>query len=86
VGRPLSRRGGGIGQAFAPVSGHHRLNPEYVDTFQEQLGIRGKGRNILAPEGGSHLRESEATYRAIFEDKKGQLTLENAFLWNQTLL
>jgi hypothetical protein len=60
-------------------------SPEFVETLQKQLGVRAKGREILPAEGRCHLRESEATYRALFVDKKGHFSLENTLLWNRTL-
>ena len=58
---------------------------EYVEAFQRQLGIRGKGREIKPVEGGCQLRETETTYRSLFDGKKGDLGLENTFFWNRTL-
>ncbi len=56
-------------------------SPGVVETFQKQLGGRGKGREILPAEGRCHLRESDATYRALLGGKKGHLSLENTLLW-----
>ena len=56
--------------------------PQYVESLQKQLGIRGKGRDIRPVEGGCQLRETETAYQSVFEVKKGSLSFGNTIFWN----
>jgi len=58
--------------------------PEYVESLQRQLGIRGKGREITPVEAGCQLRETETSYHGVFEVKKGSLSCENSRFWNKS--
>jgi len=58
---------------------------EYIEALQKQLAIRAKGRDVISVEGGCQLRETETTYRGLFEGPKGGLSLENTSFWNRSL-
>jgi hypothetical protein len=43
---------------------------EYVEAFRKQLGIRGKGREMMPVEGAYQLRETETAYQGLFESQR----------------
>jgi len=50
---------------------------EYVDALQKQLGVRAKGREVLAAVGGYQLREAETAYQWFSGGQKGRLSRKN---------
>jgi hypothetical protein len=49
---------------------------------RQSLGFRAKGREIIESGDGYQLRESTATYKALFEAEKEDIDIENTFFWD----
>jgi putative transposase len=55
---------------------------EFVERTRQQLGMRAKGRKIAERDGGFELRETGVSY--LFDGKKCGLSLDNAYLWDES--
>ena len=54
----------------------------FADNVKARLGFRAKGRDAIEGGGGYQLREKSAGYKALFEAKKADIGLKNAYFWN----
>ncbi len=54
----------------------------FVEETKEKLGIKAKGRKIIAGSGEFMIRETQQPYEANFDPKKVHLSAENTFFWN----
>jgi hypothetical protein len=55
---------------------------EFVEETQTKLGIKAKGRNVVANNEAYELRESKIPYGSVFGPKKVQLRQSNSYYWN----
>jgi hypothetical protein len=62
--------------------GAHGEIEEFARRIKEGLGVRGKGREVFAQGGVSHLREREPGYGDDFCLENEDIGLENEYLWN----
>lgn len=56
-------------------------NKEFVEEAQIKLGIKAKGRNVVANNQAYELRESEIPYGSVFYPKKVRLRQNNSYFW-----
>ena len=49
--------------------------------YQEFLGIRAKGRDVLEGGQGCQLRKAAADYEPLFGDENGDIGVENSHFW-----
>ena len=54
----------------------------FVESVKKLLGIRAKGREVIAGAKGYQLREKAAGYQALFEVENSDIGLDNAYLWD----
>lgn len=54
----------------------------YIETIKDTLGIRAKGRKIIANDGHFQLREKMKTYQTNFDGENGNIDIKNAYKWD----
>ncbi len=54
----------------------------FVEETKEKLGIKAKGRKIIAGNGEFLIKETQQPYEANFDPKKVHLNVDNTFFWN----
>ena len=57
----------------------------FVDKIKVLLGFRAKGREVIEAGEGYQVRESPASYNALFGAEKEDIGPENGYLWNVNL-
>lgn len=55
---------------------------QFVETTNEKLGIKAKGRQVTGENGTYQLREPAASYQCNFDPENERLRLENMYFWN----
>lgn len=55
---------------------------EFVEETQAKLGIKAKGREVIASSGAYELRESKIPYSPVFTPKNPGLRLNNSYFWD----
>ena len=55
---------------------------EYVEETQTKLGIKAKGRNVIANNEAYELREPKIPYSPVFNHKKATLRQNNRYFWD----
>ena len=53
----------------------------FVEETQTKLGIKAKGRNVVANNEAYELRESKVPYGSVFDPKKVRLRQNNSHFW-----
>ncbi len=54
----------------------------FIENVKALLGFRAAGRGIIEGGGGYHLREGDASYKALFGPQKDDIGPENTFFWD----
>ncbi len=54
---------------------------EFVEETQTKLGIKAKGRNVVANNEAYELREPKIPYDQVFDPKKVRLKQNNSYFW-----
>jgi hypothetical protein len=54
-------------------------------TTKDRLGFKVKGPAVIGGDGSYELRESAASYKAIFGHKNESLRLENIYHWDDSV-
>ena len=55
----------------------------FIENVKALLGFRAKGREVREGGGGRYqLREDTAQYKALFRVEKGNIDLENTYIWD----
>lgn len=54
----------------------------FIGIIKDKLGIRAKGRKILADDKGFQLREEIGTYITHFDSKNDDIGTQNGYLWD----
>jgi hypothetical protein len=54
----------------------------FIESVRESLGFRAKGRDVIESVRGYQLRESPASYMALFEAENEDIDPENNVFWN----
>ena len=56
--------------------------PYYIETINETLGTRAKGRKIIENDGHFQLQEKMKPCQTNFDGKNGNIDIKNAFKWD----
>ena len=55
----------------------------FIENVKALLGFRAKGREVRKGGGARYqLREGAAQYKALFRAEKGNIDLENTYIWD----
>lgn len=54
---------------------------KYINSVQQQLGLRAKGRSVVNRDVGFTLKEASYSYNSLFECKKDFLRSKNWYFW-----
>jgi putative transposase len=54
----------------------------FIESVKANLGFRAKGRDVIGTDAGYQLRESHASYKALFEAKNEDIGLKNTRFWD----
>jgi len=57
-------------------------SPSFIDKIKSLMGAMAIGRKRVEGSDSYQLRESSASYNALFEAEKCDIALENTYLWN----
>lgn len=51
----------------------------FIETIQQQLGLRAKGGSVVSEKEGTALKEASVPYNTLFEGKKSTLRPDNSY-------
>jgi hypothetical protein len=54
----------------------------FIERMKELLGVRAKGRDVLAGSEGYQLLEGAASYKALLVPEKSNIGHENTYFWD----